>query len=630
MKKITAFILSGLLLASGLPCAQLTTAEAESSSNDLRILFTHDLHDHILPYKSDDSGTLAEIGGYAGLKAAIDANRTDSSLLLDAGDFSMGTLFNGIYAKDAPDLSLLGAMGYDAVTFGNHEFDYGPEALAEMIGNAQDCPQLLSANINFAEDQDSQTLKAAFEKAGGKGYVIKDVGGVKVGLFGVMGEESESDIAYPGSVTFDDEVEVSKTVVAELKSEGAQFIVAISHSGTNSDSSKSEDEILAKSVDGINVIISGHSHTTLSEPLIVNGTAIVSCGCYGKNLGVLDVNPTDGSVISYSLVPITAAVGSDAAIEARISAYKEDVQKTFLDQYGLKFDDVIVKSGFTFQDVNDSYDSFGNYNIADLITDSYVDACEKSGTATRPIGVGAKGIIRDDIFAGDVTLSDVYNVVSLGQGEDDVIGYPLAVGYVYGSELRQLCEIDCSLGRIRSDAQLFFSGMKYTYSDTRLILNRVEDVYIENEDGSWSPVKSHQLYPVVCNLYMAMMMPSITKLSRGLLSITIKDSSGQPISDLSTIIMHDSEGKEVKEWSALVSYLKEFGGTMPDTYRTAREGKTEKGFGLKNNLKNTSKFGWIAYGVFAVLVLLIIGIVKLIKRRRRRRREKSAQQNQNN
>jgi len=375
MKKIAAFILSGLLLASGLPCAPMTTAEAESSAQDLRILFTHDMHDHILPYKSDDSGTVEEIGGYAGLKAAIDANRTDSSLLLDAGDFSMGTLFNGIYAKDAPDLSLLGAMGYDAVTFGNHEFDYGPEALAEMIGNAQDCPQLLSANINFADEDDSRTLKAAFEKAGGKSYIIKDVSGIKVGIFGVMGEESESDIAYPGSVTFDDEVEVSKTVVAELKSEGAQFIVAISHSGTNSDSSKSEDEILAKSVDGINVIVSGHSHTTLEQPLTVNGTVIVSCGCYGRFLGVLDVNPDDGSVISYSLVPITSATGTDAAIEERISQYKEDVQKTFLDQYGLKFDEVIAKSSYTFDDVNDSYDAFGNYNIADLITDSYVDAC---------------------------------------------------------------------------------------------------------------------------------------------------------------------------------------------------------------------------------------------------------------
>jgi len=218
--------------------------------------------------------------------------------------------------------------------------------------------------------------------------------------------------------------------------------------------------------------------------------------------------------------------------------------------------------------------------------------------------------------------------VSLGQGEDDVIGYPLAVGYIYGSELRQLCEVDCSLGRIRSDAQLFFSGMKYTYSDTRLILNRVEDVFVENEDGSWSAVKDHQLYPVVCNLYMAMMMPAITSLSYHLLSITIKDSSGQPISDLSTIILHDQEGKEVKEWSALVSYMKEFGGTVPDTYRTARQGKTEKGFSLLDNLKHTSKFGWIAYGVIALLILLIIGIVKLIRRLVRRHREKSMQKQQ--
>ena len=115
--------------------APLSAARAEADSGTLRILFTHDMHDHILPYKAanKNSDAVSLIGGYAYIKGAMDKYRTDTTIQVDAGDFSMGTLFNGIFQTDAPDLTLLGMMGYDAVTFGNHEFDYGPEGLAKSL-----------------------------------------------------------------------------------------------------------------------------------------------------------------------------------------------------------------------------------------------------------------------------------------------------------------------------------------------------------------------------------------------------------------------------------------------------------------------------------------------------------------
>ena len=122
MKKTIIRFLSAMLAASCLaaaPSVQIA-AQAEDSTT-VRILFTHDLHDHISSYKTlNADGSVSMIGGYAYLAGAIDASRSDNTIVVDAGDFSMGTLYNGIYETHAPDLSLLGAMGYDAVTFGNH------------------------------------------------------------------------------------------------------------------------------------------------------------------------------------------------------------------------------------------------------------------------------------------------------------------------------------------------------------------------------------------------------------------------------------------------------------------------------------------------------------------------------
>ena len=632
MKKTIIRFLSAVLAASCLGMAPSVPVHAQAEdSTAIRILFTHDLHDHISSYKTMNAdGSVSMIGGYAYLAGAIDANRNDNTIVVDAGDFSMGTLYNGIYETHAPDLSLLGAMGYDAVTFGNHEFDYGPESLAASLLASTDTPAVLSANIHFTEDSDSQILKQAWEKKGGAATKIVEKGGVKIGLFGVMGDESESDIAYPGSITFDDEKEAAKTAVAELQQQGAQFIVCLSHSGTNSDDSKSEDQLLAKAVDGIDVIISGHSHTTLNTPIIENGTVIVSCGCYGRNLGLLDVQVSDDSVADYKLIPITQDIQPDAAIAASIADYKQDVQSEFLDKYGIQFDDVLAHSSFSFDDVNTSYDVFGNSNIGDLISDSYVYAYQQAGGKERAIGIGAKGIIRDDIYQGDVTLSDVYNTVSLGKGNDGLIGYPLALVYLSGKELKQAAEIDCSIGRIRSDAQMYFSGMKYTYTDSRFILNHVLDVYVESEDGSWRPIDENKLYPVVCNYYMAMMLPSITALTRNLLSFTLKDADGNAVTDNSSIILHDQNGMEVKEWSGFMNYLESFDkdssgvSMIPASYETARDTKTALGFNLLTYFHNTSKVGWIVYGILAALIAVLWLIIHLIRRQVRKHRAKKA------
>lgn len=263
-------------------------ASANAPTYETTILFTHDTHDHFLPMPDEEGG---EYGGYTRLATLIQQERAahPDALVLDGGDFSMGSLFQTIYATEAPELRALGAMGYDATMLGNHEFDYRARGLAEMLNAAVDSgdpvPPIVQANYKPpAEDVDTW---AAWNRYGIGDYLILERGGVSYGIFGLMGEEADSNAPMSG-MEFEPIADAAERTVAALEEAGADFIICLSHSGTDG-RGKGEDYELAKRVDGIDVILSGHTHTTLDEPLRVGDTLIVSCGEYTANLGVLTV-----------------------------------------------------------------------------------------------------------------------------------------------------------------------------------------------------------------------------------------------------------------------------------------------------------------------------------------------------
>ena len=148
IRRMCALFLSALLILT-----LLLSAAALTPPKQIAILFTHDLHSHLLP-APDEQGS--EYGGYARLKTVIDGQRAKypNSLLLDGGDFSMGTLFQTAYATSATELRIMGAMGYDAVTFGNHEYDYRAGGLADMLNAAVDSgdplPAIVEARCSFS------------------------------------------------------------------------------------------------------------------------------------------------------------------------------------------------------------------------------------------------------------------------------------------------------------------------------------------------------------------------------------------------------------------------------------------------------------------------------------------------
>ncbi|MBA4423556.1 MAG: bifunctional metallophosphatase/5'-nucleotidase, partial [Syntrophus sp. (in: bacteria)] len=294
LRKMIPAMVALLMIATGFPGMDVTAGEPAARER-LVILFTHDLHSYFLPQRiAAPDGPPVERGGYAKLLSLIRENREgDRTLLVDAGDFSMGTLFHTTFMTEAAELRLMAAMGYDVMTLGNHDFDFHLDGLAKALRKARAAekklPVIVASNVVFSPDgKGDGNLKEAFREYPVVPYAVIERRGVRIGLFGIMGKDAQVDTPFAKPVTFGDPVETSKKMADLLKNkEKADFIVCLSHTGTSKVKKNSEDENLARAVPEIDVIVSGHTHTTLSQPIVIGKTLIVSAGSYGAYLGRL-------------------------------------------------------------------------------------------------------------------------------------------------------------------------------------------------------------------------------------------------------------------------------------------------------------------------------------------------------
>jgi len=250
----------------------------------LTILHTNDTHSQIEPLPNDGRA-YAGMGGMARRATLIKQIRSqeENVLLLDAGDMFQGTPYFNYFGGE-PEFKLMSAMGYDAATLGNHDFDNGVAGLARMLPNAQF--SILNANYNFSQSALSQKFKAnqLFEK-----------GGLKIGVFGLGIKLSGlvPDSLFQG-IKYNDPIAVAREQVADLQKQGAQMIICLSHLGYEAANDAPSDLILATQVSGIDLIIGGHTHTFLTEPKAIihpetgHQTLINQVGWAGINLGRLD------------------------------------------------------------------------------------------------------------------------------------------------------------------------------------------------------------------------------------------------------------------------------------------------------------------------------------------------------
>lgn len=659
-RRFSAFFLA-LLLA--VLCVLPVGAVAEGctqESNVTTILFTHDLHSHFLPQSTAEGG---ESGGYARLKTVIDGERAmnPDALLVDGGDFSIGSLIQTLYTTQAAELRTMGAMGYDAVTIGNHEFDHKGTGFAEMLNSAKAAqqaavelllvdarpledmdaykerfgpvtpvlPTLLEANYAPADDNpDRAFIRSAMENYGVTDCVTLERGGVTYGLFGLMGVDSD-ECAPTSGFTRTDAAKAAKRCVETLKGEGAEIIVCLSHSGTGDSLASSEDEELAKAVDSIDVIVSGHTHSTLAEPLVVNDTYIVSSGPYCQNLGSLTFS-WDGSgekrLLDYRLIPIDETVAENPEIAGLVEQWKDMVGETYLARYGLTYDEVLTHSDY---DLNTPASAVQENNgLGTLVSDAFLwaDRTLNAAYADSPhtVSVTADGVLRANLPAGDLTAAMAFDVLSMGVGEDGTSGFPLVAVYLTGKELKAAMEVDASVTPIMPAAQLYMSGAKYAFNTKRMFFNRVYDAALtdvtfdESGTGNAYEIDDNALYRVVAGMYSAQMLGTVKSKSMGLLSLEPKQADGTPVTDFADCILYDANGNELKEWYALAAYLEQFGEDgLPDRYADPANGckQVSDSFAPGQLLAGWNGITWVVLGIVLLILALILLLIRSLRRR---------------
>ena len=659
-RRFSAFFLA-LLLA--VLCVLPVGAVAEGctqETNVTTILFTHDLHSHFLPQSTAEGG---ESGGYARLKTVIDRERAvnPDALLVDGGDFSIGSLIQTLYTTQAAELRTMGAMGYDAVTIGNHEFDHKGTGFAEMLNSAKAAqqaavelllvdarpledmdaykerfgpvtpvlPMLLEANYAPADDNpDRAFIRSAMENYGVTDCMTLERGGVTYGLFGLMGVDSD-ECAPTSGFTRTDAAKAAKRCVETLKGEGAEIIVCLSHSGTGDSLASSEDEELAKAVDGIDVIVSGHTHSTLAEPLVVNDTYIVSSGPYCQNLGSLTFSWDDGGekrLLDYRLIPIDETVAEDPEIAGLVEQWKDMVGETYLARYGLTYDEVLTHTDYDLTTPASAVQE--NNGLGTLVSDAFLwaDRTLNAAYADSPhtVSVTADGVLRANLPAGDLTAAMAFDVLSMGVGEDGTSGFPLVAVYLTGKELKAAMEVDASVTPIMPAAQLYMSGAKYAFNTKRMFFNRVYDAALtdvtfdESSTGNAYEIDDNALYRVVTGMYSAQMLGTVKSKSMGLLSLEPKQADGTPVTDFADCILYDANGNELKEWYALAAYLEQFGEDgLPDRYADPANGckQVSDSFAPGQLLAGWNGITWVVLGIVLLILALILLLIRSLRRR---------------
>ena len=643
-KKILSVMLAVAVLL--LPVMDVPV-EAADSTKQIDVLFTHDTHSHLDSFSTIVNGKQEKVGGFAKIKTLINEKKKEDpdTLILDGGDFSMGTLVQTVYDTEAAELRMLGSLGYDVTTFGNHEFDYRSKGLANMLkaakSSGETLPEIVVCNVDWESMEKAglsdgqKQIQSAFETYGVKDYVMVQKGDVKIAVVGVFGKDA-LECAPTCELSFKDPIEAVKQTVEEIrKNEEADMIACVSHSGTWEDESKSEDELLAKAVPELDLIISGHTHSELTEAIQHGNTYIVSCGEYGRNLGSLSMTQKqDGrwDLTSYDLIPVSEDIKPDEATQKRIDELMDKVDTNYLADFGYTRKEVLAQNDVEFNSLEEMETKHEELNLGDIMSDAYVYAVENSEYYDGdPVDVAVvpSGTVRDTYTKGDITVEDVFNSFSLGIGRDGVAGYPLINAYLTGKELKLVAEVDASVSDFMTTARLYCSGLNFTYNPHRMILNKVTDCYLTRADGERTEIQDDKLYHVVTDLYTGQMLGSVMKMSYGLLSLEPKDKDGNPIENLEDQAVMEGD-KELKAWDAIARYMRSFKDTdgdgianVSEYYATTHGRKVvDDSKNIISLIKNPNKFTAIIVSVTLIIIVMIVLVIVLIRKVVRKIRKK--------
>ena len=444
MKKLLSLLLV-LCLVLSLSCTAFAAEAAKPLDGKTVILHSNDVH-----------GAIDLYAAMAAMKADYEAQGAEV-ILADAGDYSQGTVYVSVN-KGADAVTMMNATGYDVVTLGNHEFDYGYAQLAENMKAAKF--QVLCADVLGADGKTIYDANTIIEK-----------GGVKIGFFGLETPEAQTKanpkliqgLKFLAGAEGKELYDCAAAQVADLKAKGADLVVCLAHLGVDESSEPYTSYDLAKNVQGIDFIIDGHSHTVMTAG--PNGEAIQSTGTAFANIGVITIDNTTKKIVGNELkaiwhteknadgksVTVVDYKTRDEKVAAAAKAIIDPIDKA----YGEKFAVSEVALNGT-KAPNGNRDS--ETNLGDLITDAMLWKVLADAEITVPeenvVAITNGGGIRASIGVGDVTKKDINTVLPFGN--------TLAVVYVKGSELLEALEAStyCTPESIGGFPQV--AGMQFT------------------------------------------------------------------------------------------------------------------------------------------------------------------------
>jgi 5'-nucleotidase / UDP-sugar diphosphatase len=620
----------------------------------LVILHTNDEHSHLFGFapEVDDfppptaPGTGAIQGGIARRAKVLKAERMAAfssgveTLTVSAGDETQGALPQVAFKTGAPDFTLMKQLGYDVMCPGNHEFDLGPAAYAAAIGAAMGkggLPQIVSTNIHFSSTSaEDDTLAALYgegdsDKPIKRYHIVTTNSGLRVGFFGVMGVQASYYAPLKVPVTFSvpsgengytgiEKIypDIQPTVDKLRNDEKVDVVVMVSHGGVSTQQPEVGDDYqIAQHVSGIDVIISGHSHTALTAPQVVTDpdgheVPIVQAGSYGGYVGRIELivkpgeRPTwDKDPSKTKLITIDdTIVPDDEVLLGQLEGIIKQLEAGPLVELWTRIlgtaptDDPAVVGDLYFKSVGQTdFDVIGlrasqETNMLNLSTDAMLKTARALGKTTA-LAVNAAGSVRGDIIkgkTGEMTIADLYRVFPLGMNPvDGSIGYPLCHFYIWKVEIKGAFEVAVSQGLIADSVFMSPSGLKVEFDTSRPAADLTPTALLDPQNGRvtkmtldttddnvdnydtvifdlsatdpWINGDPTQLFPVATSLYVASFAGSA--------GVTLKNAAGDSVA-LTDTILKRPDGSVVKELEAFVAYIKDIaaanGGKLPTRY----------------------------------------------------------------
>ena len=456
-KRILSLVLISLLILSSISFAfGLETTKDEVKK--ITIIHTNDTHSRLL----DTDGGL----GFAKISTIIQNTKKENpnTLVLDAGDTLHGMPIVNI-SKGENAIKTLEAAGYDFMTLGNHDFNYGQERLLELKDMTS--VKMLSANIL---DKNGKNLFTPYE--------IIEMDGVKIGIFGLTTPETayKTSPANVIGITFADPIEISKKMVKELDDK-TDIIIALTHIGLDESSVVTSKQI-AEKVEGIDVIIDGHSHTVLGTGMLVNNTLIAQTGEYDKNLGFVNIEVKNGALINKT----AELLSKDAAVDTALDPKLLD----FINNIKLKnepvFARVVANTNIDLDGARENVRT-KETNLGNLSADAVRNA------AGADIGFVNGGNIRTSIPVGDITFGKVAELFPFGN--------TVQVKKITGADLIKVLETSVSGYPATQGGFLQVSGLSYVFDPTQIAGSRIVEVTVGD-----APLNTTTEYSVAINDFL--------------------------------------------------------------------------------------------------------------------------------